>query len=135
MDKRFKAAKKKGSLPVRGAWIEMAWVTDSAWVTGSLPVRGAWIEIAVYVRTSVHQESRSPCGERGLKSLLRAWRNCRRCASLPVRGAWIEMSISDSALNASSSLPVRGAWIEIGTTDTIIDTGISRSPCGERGLK
>ena len=58
------------SLPVRGAWIEIALFqrVDSA-VKVSLPVRGAWIEI---------QENN------------RAGKQSR---SLPVRGAWIEIKI------------------------------------------
>ena len=56
----------------------------------SLPVRGAWIEIAA-ARTSASFAGRSPCGERGLKF------ECRVVVevverSLPVRGAWIEMA-------------------------------------------
>ena len=56
------------SLPVRGAWIEMAVIrlAVSQWLA-SLPVRGAWIEIL----------------------------GCGLCPcpgkSLPVRGAWIEI--------------------------------------------
>ena len=55
---------------------------------------------------------RSPCGERGLKSLtlltrLRLW------LSLPVRGAWIEMFVATGKPVTSLSLPVRGAWIEM----------------------
>ena len=37
----------KRSLPVRGAWIEMAINGTSDYPTESLPVRGAWIEIFV----------------------------------------------------------------------------------------
>ena len=33
----------------------------------SLPVRGAWIEIAGAKGTHRYREGRSPCGERGLK--------------------------------------------------------------------
>ena len=58
--------------------------------------------------------SRSPCGERGLKS------HHVRCAghdnaqSLPVRGAWIEINRKlDTDKRRIESLPVRGAWIEI----------------------
>ena len=57
-----------GSLPVRGAWIEMRFKLNR--VTGeitSLPVRGAWIEIA-YGGGMVSPN-----------------------VSLPVRGAWIEI--------------------------------------------
>ena len=58
------------SLPVRGAWIEMAWVMGSAWVT----------------------DCRSPCGERGLK-YQQGNRDCLPARSLPVRGAWIEIEV------------------------------------------
>ena len=36
-------------------------------VEASLPVRGAWIEIIPPVKSIVFSDSRSPCGERGLK--------------------------------------------------------------------
>ena len=61
------AWRKEVSLPVRGAWIEMRRVVAHPDVDVSLPVRGAWIEMCntPYVAIS---KSRSPCGERGLKS-------------------------------------------------------------------
>ena len=61
-------------------------------------------------------ESRSPCGERGLK-YNRETGKLELHLSLPVRGAWIEI-LSAAALSAAalSSLPVRGAWIEIDYT-------------------
>ena len=56
------------SLPVRGAWIEMALVRIADFYgVSSLPVRGAWIEI---------------------KSTSSSISSAR---SLPVRGAWIEI--------------------------------------------
>ena len=33
------------------------------------------------------------------------------------------------------SLPMRGAWIEIKNGDALPTIYLSRSPCGERGLK
>ena len=56
---------------------------------------------------------RSPCGERGLKSVKPgSW--IGNGASLPVRGAWIEIHDEQEALQVRGmSLPVRGAWIEI----------------------
>ena len=80
-----------GSLPVRGAWIEITLLIDGfelpmslpvrgAWIEmqdgdtlysvprTSLPVRGAWIEILETLSISRDKDSRSPCGERGLKS-------------------------------------------------------------------
>ena len=78
--------------------------------------------------------SRSPCGERGLKSKSsRATPAERR--SLPVRGAWIEIRRSCRIRVFSSSLPVRGAWIEITPHGKMRGMNASRSPCGERGLK
>ena len=56
------------SLPVRGAWIEIAYALRKAIREGSLPVRGAWIEILF---PDLH---------------------LRKKRSLPVRGAWIEMT-------------------------------------------
>ena len=57
------------SLPVRGAWIEMADTDDVVIeVFPSLPVRGAWIEMP---------SRSSPC--------------TAPATSLPVRGAWIEI--------------------------------------------
>ena len=36
---------------------------------------------------------------------------------------------------ANTSLPVRGAWVEISIICSDIAKYLSRSPCGERGLK
>ena len=38
------------SLPVRGAWIEIAHRLSREYLDTSLPVRGAWIEIIVFRR-------------------------------------------------------------------------------------
>ena len=97
-------------------------------------MRGAWIEIRNWRGSNDMWRSRSPCGERGLKSLglhdgrQRSRRSpcgerglkCRAdgaerglCLSLPVRGAWIEIRLSRASLFFFVSLPVRGAWIEI----------------------
>ena len=126
------------SLPVRGAWIEMAIAVSKADKRElSLPVRGAWIEISISCVVVTPMLRRSPCGERGLKwhpggrpldaaegslPVRGAWiemgwtRRTRRCGlrSLPVRGAWIEIFFSvRCAYIRIMSLPVRGAWIEI----------------------
>ena len=55
--------------------------------------------------------------------------------SLPVRGAWIEIISFASGRGALRSLPVRGAWIEIAYLSRSALMSLSRSPCGERGLK
>ena len=58
-----------GSLPVRGAWIEIQIVSEVGKNdVVSLPVRGAWIEIVLVSRL-----------------MSGTW------SSLPVRGAWIEI--------------------------------------------
>ena len=78
----------------------------------SLPVRGAWVEMEIRsLRRSV-LESRSPCGERGLK-------------------------YRDEAAQGRDgmSLPVRGAWVEIQSQASYAASQEGRSPCGERGLK
>ena len=77
------------SLPMRGAWIEIAKCEIIAWVVG-----------------------RSPCGERGLK-LIPSSALSRDPASLPMRGAWIEILQSARSASLRLSLPMRGAWIEI----------------------
>ena len=58
------------------------------------------------------QESRSPCGERGLKFVV---------GGVPPPGG--------------QSLPVRGAWVEMPCTYIAYGSTLRRSPCGERGLK
>ena len=56
---------------------------------------------------------RSPCGERGLKSLwAEAFPACQ-ATSLPVRGAWVEIAHPVTCPCALQSLPVRGAWVEM----------------------
>ena len=57
-----------GSLPSRGAWIEMGELTLETGELLSLPSRGAWIEI-----------------------LLSVCAGPDRLGSLPSRGAWIEI--------------------------------------------
>ena len=56
----------------------------------SLPMRGAWIEITFTPTKGEAIYSRSPCGERGLKSHF-CWDDVVKNMSLPMRGAWIEI--------------------------------------------
>ena len=56
-----------GSLPVRGAWVEIGCIVLMYGLIWSLPVRGAWVEIKAARKRGIEYESRSPCGERGLK--------------------------------------------------------------------
>ena len=58
----------------------------------SLPVRGAWVEIAYTGDNRNKWFCRSPCGERGLKSKEKICKYCKRHLSLPVRGAWVEIA-------------------------------------------
>ncbi len=103
---------RRGSLPVRGAWIEMVIVRFSRDSVSSLPVRGAWIEIQIGRGKWLAYARRSPCGERGLKLVRKA-----------------------QAPEYERSLPVRGAWIEISSSAAFRQFTPCRSPCGERGLK
>ena len=127
---------KETSLPLRGAWIEIASTAPSAaYARASLPLRGAWIEIIKIISQCVFSLCRSPCGERGLKyhtkrnprglllslPLRGAWIEIKLLVrtlpeirtSLPLRGEWIEISLPGGRCNTSLSLPLRGAWIEI----------------------
>ena len=103
-------------------------------LTGSLPPRGAWIEIRDPCGGKASGTRRSPHGERGLKysgddhpgQVLR---------SLPPRGAWIEMQNRAESRRGHMSLPPRGAWIEILHRFAGKLRVCGRSPHGERGLK
>ena len=75
-------------------------------------MRGAWIEIQNPINLSTYAESRSPCGERGLK-LTCTKKYTVSALSLPMRGAWIEISPYSPQAKKRMSLPMRGAWIEI----------------------
>ena len=57
------------SLPLRGAWIEIAEEALDIILGGSLPLRGAWIEIIPTVALGDYT------------------------MSLPLRGAWIEIDV------------------------------------------
>ena len=104
----------RGSLPVRGAWVEIASAPAVPPLPASLPVRGAWVEmVKCGFQPTRKFAGRSPCGERGLKS----------------------ENVSGLKCCQSPSLPVRGAWVEIVMTAHISRICLSRSPCGERGLK
>ena len=75
---------------MRGAWVEIRLLMNNIRYKMSLPVRGAWVEMAGSATGAHRAGSRSPCGERGLKSFAAALVR-RRPSSLPVRGAWVEM--------------------------------------------
>ena len=102
-----------GSLPIRGAWIEICpeQKGDGMYLRRSPSgERGLkWLIIHVKIRGS---HRRSPSGERGLKSRPR-WGIRGLRGSLPIRGAWIEITIRVRGRPSRRSLPIRGAWIEI----------------------
>ena len=78
----------------------------------SLPMRGAWIEMAIRRGTRNTAICRSPCGERGLKLVRQSLPEALK-KSLPMRGAWIEIKRILQESIRIKSLPMRGAWIEI----------------------
>ena len=59
----------------------------------SLPPRGAWIEIGLRYYDLLERRSRSPRGERGLKSYILIPMTST-FVSLPPRGAWIEIILA-----------------------------------------
>ena len=122
------------SLPTRGAWIEIISTTKTAEVKVSLPTRGAWIEIISALCSCFGGESRSPHGERGLKSdyfkkvQIESGRSPHgeRGLKCPEDGSPYHRfgrsphgerglkSVSGQAIGTNgTSLPTRGAWIEM----------------------
>ena len=74
------------SLPVRGAWIEIAQIQAKHQGNSvSLPVRGAWIEIPCY-----------------------NYKNSG-ATSLPVRGAWIEIAVAAGTGDNCGVAPCEGS--------------------------
>ena len=107
------------------------------------------------MRRNIRHASRSPHGERGLKSVrstsarpkptsLSSWRawieiptipwGSGRCTSLSSWRAWIEIRRSRLGRTVRASLSSWRAWIEI-SVNSSFGFQISRSPHGERGLK
>ena len=103
-----------GSLPSRGAWIEILPVPKPApRPTSRSPHGERGLKLAADGRFVVAQGRRSPHGERGLKYRVRAWERSPK-TSLPSRGAWIEIVHEVNLIcHYLGSLPSRGAWIEI----------------------
>ena len=101
------------SLPVRGAWIEIAETQPGGLILRSLPVRGAWIEIARQTAFGGTACGRSPCGERGLKFLAGSHVPDIRARRSPCGERGLKCGVAQMVLAARLSLPVRGAWIEI----------------------
>ena len=100
------------SLPVRGAWVEMARATGPSSGGLSLPVRGAWVEIAETQPGGLILRRRSPCGERGLK--FPAYSHTQGGAGRsPCGERGLKFHVGGSRSITDRSLPVRGAWVEI----------------------
>ena len=100
----------------------------------SLPVRGAWIEIFCALPALQGALCRSPCGERGLKSVIFSM-PFLQLLSLPVRGAWIEIVMETQEfqkMSGRSPCGERGLKSSAARTTRLTRC---RSPCGERGLK
>ena len=101
----------------------------------SLPVRGAWVEIATAARITGRAMCRSPCGERGLKSCavgtfdLDAGRSPCGERGLKLDGA----QPTAPAELRRSPCGERGLKFKGACPKTSRHFG--RSPCGERGLK
>ena len=101
---------------------------------GSLPVRGAWVEMGGAVTAPLPIPRRSPCGERGLKSFAAALVRRRPCRS-PCGERGLKCPLHEVVCRLDRSLPVRGAWVEIRAISSASRAASCRSPCGERGLK
>ena len=98
-------------------------------------MRGAWVEIRFATALRIAVASRSPCGERGLKSPRHAPGD-EAGASLPVRGAWVEMFLRNQRPHADTRRsPCGERGLKCGRAIVIGDKAAGRSPCGERGLK
>ena len=107
------AAGPAGSLPSRGAWIEMARTAPDRTRKASLPSRGAWIEMA-HRRSGRRLHPVAPLTGSVDRNVRGDGGGVEVCLSLPSRGAWIEIiSRSTRRNNVFWSLPSRGAWIEI----------------------
>ena len=80
------------------------------------------------------EASRSPRGERGLKSI-KNQTFLRKPRRSPRGERGLKYWLTPMPEDGTESLPSRGAWIEISPylPESIISTG--RSPRGERGLK
>ena len=65
----FSGAESCSSRPARGAWIEIADLTEARHGAASRPARGAWIEIPWVFPVAYKTGGRAPHGARGLKSV------------------------------------------------------------------
>ncbi len=101
---------------------------------GSLPSRGAWIEMVLVRQRPLDVIGRSPHGERGLKYHSPRMRWKKSCRS-PHGERGLKYKLPQNKNHPQPSLPSRGAWIEICTCHNLLQLQTCRSPHGERGLK
>ena len=81
---------------------------------GSLPLRGAWIEIHSGQDDGERVGSRSPCGERGLKFNIGVEDDMQELDSRsPCGERGLKLPLYRIQWSPPRSLPLRGAWIEI----------------------
>ena len=81
----------KSSLPVQGAWIEMSMNSHMRGEFRRSPCRERGLK-SLLVDGFELAVGRSPCRERGLKFFTATPVCATRCMSLPVQGAWIEIT-------------------------------------------
>ena len=122
------------SLPVRGAWIEMAQGYPQAVCWRSLPVRGAWIEITHETSSGLPPCGRSPCGERGLKfamcvSDVQTFQRRSPCGERGLKSEQLRRSFAGAGRSPCGE---RGLKFVLRRVHPLPE---GRSPCGERGLK
>ena len=83
---------------------------------GSLPTRGAWIEISSAAASGGTTSGRSPHGERGLKLAMLPVLLLTASGRSPHGERGLKSQTFNKKLRISNkSLPTRGAWIEIPT--------------------
>ena len=81
------------------------------------------------------RKSRSPSGERGLKSLKLCVDFSHVAGRSPSGERGLKSVVSGLRGRLVRSLPIRGAWIEINISAYKEQLWNGRSPSGERGLK
>ena len=101
---------------------------------GSLPVRGAWIEISARPDEMIRGRCRSPCGERGLK--------CRLCSNThghsrrsPCGERGLKCRLCSNTHGHSRRSPCGERGLKSMRFRPAAIPALGRSPCGERGLK
>ena len=122
------------SLPVRGAWVEMFASSISSQITESLPVRGAWVEMPLDILPGIWYNSRSPCGERGLKFpddrlLVHQAAGRSPCGERGLKCPALYTAIVKACRSPCGERGLKSA------EGRVRKHLVGRSPCGERGLK